>query len=419
MNILVIGGGGREHALGLAISKSPLCKQLDFAPGNPGMASLGTCHKADIEDVDGLFELAKSLSPDLVVIGPEAPLVGGLADKLEEAGIKAFGPTAAAAMLEGSKDFARQICAHKNVPQPHFKAFDNAEAALEYAHGLAGYCVIKADGLAAGKGVVVSDNMDEAGPAIIQMLNGQFGSSSASILIEERISGPEISAFALIDGERTIWLASAQDHKRAYDDDKGPNTGGMGAISPSPLINEALRDEIMTTIINPVAKAMDEAGTPYRGVLYAGLMLTEDGPKVIEFNCRFGDPEAEVILPRIESDFVKLIDDLMDGQLARAEMADDVAVTVIMATNGYPGSYEKGSPIKNLDGASADDNVTIYHAGTSIDTAGRLVASGGRVLAVTAKAEDAKSARDKAYSAVDKVIWEDGFYRRDIAKNAL
>ena len=419
MNILVIGGGGREHALGLAISKSPLCKQLNFAPGNPGMEALGTCHKADIEDVDGLFELAVSLSPDMVVIGPEAPLVGGLADRLQEAGIKAFGPTAAAAMLEGSKDFARQICAQQNVPQPHFKAFDNAEAALDHAHQLDGYCVIKADGLAAGKGVVVSDTMDEAGPAIVQMLNGQFGSSSASILIEERISGPEISAFALIDGKNTIWLASAQDHKRAYDDDKGPNTGGMGAISPSPLISEALRDEIMNTIINPVALAMDEAGTPYRGVLYAGLMLTEEGPKVIEFNCRFGDPEAEVILPRIESDFVKLIDDLMNGKLARAEMSDDVAVTVIMATNGYPGAYEKGSLIKNLEEAGKGDDITIYHAGTAKDTAGRLVAAGGRVLAVTAKAQDAKTARLSAYQAVDGIDWDEGFYRTDIAKNAL
>ena len=419
MNILVIGGGGREHALGLAISKSPLCTQLDFAPGNPGMAALGTCHKANIEDVDALFELAKSLSPDLVIIGPEAPLVGGLADRLEAAGMKAFGPTAAAAMLEGSKDFARQICAQQNVPQPHFKAFDNAEAALDYAHQLEGYCVIKADGLAAGKGVVVSDTMDEAGPAIIQMLGGQFGSSSASILIEERISGPEISAFALIDGKNTIWLASAQDHKRAYDDDKGPNTGGMGAISPSPLINETLRDEIMTTIIDPVAKAMDEAGTPYRGVLYAGLMLTEEGPKVIEFNCRFGDPEAEVILPRIDSDFVKLVADLMNGKLARAEMSNDVAVTVVMATTGYPGSYEKGSLIKNLEEAGAADNVTIYHAGTAYDTGGRLVASGGRVLTVTAKAPDTKTARNEAYDAVGKIDWPDGFYRSDIAKNAL
>ena len=419
MNILVIGGGGREHALGLAISKSPLCAQLDFAPGNPGMAALGTCHKANIEDVDALFELAISLAPDLVVIGPEAPLVGGLADRLETAGIKAFGPTAAAAMLEGSKDFARQICAKQNVPQPHFKAFDNAEAALSYAHQLDGYCVIKADGLAAGKGVVVSDTMDEAGPAIVQMLDGQFGKSSASILIEERISGPEISAFALIDGKNTIWLASAQDHKRAYDDDKGPNTGGMGAISPSPLINEALRDKIMTTIIDPVAKEMDEAGTPYRGVLYAGLMLTDEGPKVIEFNCRFGDPEAEVILPRIDSDFVKLIADLMDGKLARAEMSNDVAVTVVMATKGYPGSYEKGSLIKNLDDAGAGEAITIYHAGTAHDTGGRLVASGGRVLSVTAKAQDAKTARNEAYEAVDKIDWPEGFCRRDIAKNAL
>ena len=416
MKILIIGGGGREHAICQAVASSPKCSELHIAPGNPGISSLGTCHKIAAEDTQALFELALSLDVDLVIIGPEAPLVDGLANKLEDAGIAAFGPSSAAAMLEGSKDFARQICASVNVPQPHFKSFSEAEAALAYADNLNGYCVIKADGLAAGKGVVVSDTMAEAGPAIIQMLGGQFGQASASILIEERITGPELSAFAFIDGANTIWLASAQDHKRAYDDDKGPNTGGMGAISPSPLMTEAMRVQIMDEVINPVAKAMAEAGTPYRGILYAGLMLTQDGPKVIEFNCRFGDPEAEVILPRMKSDLLTLICDLRDGTLTRPEMSSDVGVTVIMATKGYPGAYEKGSLIKGLDEAGADDSTTIFHAGTSLNSAGQLVATGGRVLAVTALDATKDGARDKAYNAIAKIKWDDGFYRTDIGK---
>ena len=277
--------------------------------------------------------------------------------------------------------------------------------------------MIKADGLAAGKGVVVSDTMADAGHAIVQMLDGQFGSASASILIEERITGPELSAFAFLDGAHAIWLASAQDHKRAYDDDKGPNTGGMGAISPSPLMTETLRQQIMEEVIQPVAQAMADAGTPYRGVLYAGLMLTADGPKVIEFNCRFGDPEAEVILPRMESDLLSLICDLREGKLTRPHMSDKMGVTVIMATKGYPGSYEKGSVISHLEEASADEDVTIFHAGTAIDTRGRLVASGGRVLAVTALSSDKEAARAKAYQAIERISWDDGFYRTDIAKS--
>ena len=416
MKILVIGGGGREHAICQSIAASPKCDALHIAPGNPGMKHLGTCHKVNTEDTQALFDLAQELCADLVIIGPEAPLVDGLADRLEEAGIAAFGPSAAAARLEGSKDFARQVCASVNVPQPHFAAFTNAEKALAHAQSLNGYCVIKADGLAAGKGVVVSDTMAQAGPAIIQMLDGQFGHASAAILIEERITGPEISAFAFIDGANTIWLASAQDHKRAFDDDKGPNTGGMGAISPSPLLTEVLRAQIMDSVIDPVAKAMADAGTPYRGILYAGLMLTEEGPKVIEFNCRFGDPEAEVILPRMKSDLLTLICDLRDGKLSRADLSSDVAVTVIMATNGYPGSYEKGSLIKGLDEASSEADTIIFHAGTAHNTAGQLVASGGRVLAVTALAQDKDSARAKAYDAIAQVKWDDGFYRTDIGK---
>lgn len=416
MKLLVIGGGGREHAICQALSQSPLCDELHIAPGNPGIAALGICHKVSSEDTEALFELATELAPDLVVIGPEAPLVAGLADRLEGSGIAAFGPSAAAAQLEGSKDFARQICAQNNVPQPHFKAFTNAEQALAHATSLNGYCVIKADGLAAGKGVVVSDTMADAGHAIVQMLDGQFGSASASILIEERITGPELSAFAFLDGANAIWLGSAQDHKRAYDDDKGPNTGGMGAISPSPLMTETLRQQIMGEVIQPVAQAMADAGTPYRGVLYAGLMLTTDGPKVIEFNCRFGDPEAEVLLPRMESDLLCLICELRDGKLSRPQMSDKMGVTVIMATKGYPGAYEKGSVISNLDEASADPDVTIFHAGTSLDTRGKLVASGGRVLAVTALSSDQEEARAKAYQAINLISWDDGFYRTDIAK---
>ena len=302
MKVLIIGSGGREHALAWAVSASPLCDQLLVAPGNPGIAELidgrGRCIPASLDDLDSLVALAIDETCDLVIIGPEAPLVDGLADKLETAGIAVCGPRAAAAQLEGSKRFARAFCARHDIAQPQWQYFTQTAPACAFARSL-GACVVKADGLAAGKGVIICDNADEAEQAIHSLLGGRFGTASAEILVEERISGPEMSAFALLDGADAIWLGSAQDHKRAYDGDKGPNTGGMGAISPSPFETDALRAEVMEKIIWPVAQGMADEGTPYRGILYAGLMLTQSGPQIIEFNCRFGDPEAQTILPRL------------------------------------------------------------------------------------------------------------------------
>jgi len=419
MKILIIGGGGREHALAWSISASPLCDELIIAPGNPGIAKLGRCVDIPAEDTDRLARLAGDEGVDLVIVGPEVPLVAGLVDRLVEAGIPAFGPRADAAQLEGSKAFARDFCDRHAIPQPRWQKFQNTEQAKAFAADLNGYCVIKADGLAAGKGVIVCANGDEANQAIDELLGGKFGAASSEILVEERITGPEISAFALLDGEAALWLASAQDHKRAFDGDEGPNTGGMGAVSPSPFETDVLREEIMRTIIAPVATGMAAKGQPYSGVLYAGLMLTKDGPKVIEFNCRFGDPEAQVILPRLKSDFLSAALTVAEGGLQNFDLrwTDDAAVTVVMAADGYPEAYHKGQPIGGADQLETEGGGLIFHAGTARNSAGQLVSSGGRVLAVTALGADKDKARQTAYQAVQKIDWRGAMFRTDIANS--
>jgi len=417
MKVLLVGSGGREHALALALSGSPLLQELLIAPGSPALGKLGRLIAVPVEETDQLCVLARDEQVDLVVIGPELPLVNGLADRLDSLGIAAFGPRAAAARLEGSKEFARAFCARHAIPQPAFAAFEEPAGAVTFARSLNGYCVVKADGLAAGKGVVVCDDISMAEQAIHAMLDGQFGAASRRILIEERISGPEISAFALLDGPEAIWMASARDHKRAYDQDQGPNTGGMGAVSPSPHETEALRDQIMDQIIRPVARGMAEEGTPYTGILYAGLMLTKDGPKVIEFNCRFGDPEAQVILPRLKSDLLSAMLTQTEGGLSHFDMrwSPDHAVTVVLASNGYPGSYETGSRIDGLEKLGNAQQVIAYHAGTGLDEAGHIIATGGRVLAMTGLGPDRQAARERAYQGVEMINWPGGFCRRDIA----
>ena len=416
MKILLIGSGGREHALAWAISGSAITETLLIAPGSDAMAALGRCVNVAADDLDGLLALAEAEQPDLVVVGPEAPLVAGLVDRLTAAGFAAFGPSAAAARLEGSKAFAREACARFGIHQPGFTVCRDMDTARAAIAATGGACVIKADGLAAGKGVVVADDAEEAMTAAADMLNGRFGDAGATLLVEERITGPEASLFALVDGADVLFMGSAQDHKRAYDGDKGPNTGGMGAVSPAPRLDEALQAQVMEEIVSPLARGMADEAMPYRGILYVGLMLTDTGPQVIEFNCRLGDPEAQVILPRLRSDFVAAMLATIEGTLGHVSLRWDErsAVTVVMAAKGYPGSYEKGSVIAGAETAAGDD-VMLFHAGTKIDADGTLRAHGGRVLAVTGLGRDVGAARGAAYGAVDKIGWPGGFCRRDIA----
>ena len=416
MKILLIGSGGREHALAWAISGSAMTETLLIAPGSDAMAALGRCVDVAADDLDGLLALAEAEQPDLVVVGPEAPLVAGLVDRLTAAGFAAFGPSAAAARLEGSKAFAREACARFGIHQPGFTVCRDMDTARAAIAATGGACVIKADGLAAGKGVVVADDAEEAMTAAADMLNGRFGDAGATLLVEERITGPEASLFALVDGADVLFMGSAQDHKRAYDGDKGPNTGGMGAVSPAPRLDEALQAQVMEEIVSPLARGMADEAMPYRGILYVGLMLTDTGPQVIEFNCRLGDPEAQVILPRLRSDFVAAMLATIEGTLGHVSLRWDErsAVTVVMAAKGYPGSYEKGSVIAGAETAAGDD-VMLFHAGTKIDADGTLRAHGGRVLAVTGLGRDIGAARGAAYGAVDKIGWPGGFCRRDIA----
>ena len=416
MNVLLIGGGGREHALAMSISSSPHLSHLYATPGNPGIAEVATCLDCNISHHDEVVSLCKTHDINLVVIGPEAPLVEGLADSLEASGISCFGPSKIAAMLEGSKEFARDFCKRHNISQPGYAPFDDADQAITYIQSR--YqdkgCVVKADGLAAGKGVIVADNQDQAIEAVRMILeDGQFGASGARVVIEDRIEGIEASLFALTDGKTALMIGSAQDHKRAYDGDNGPNTGGMGAISPAPALTQELEQKAWEEIVEPVIKGMAEEGYPYKGFLYAGLMLTATGPQVIEFNCRFGDPEAEVILPRLVSDLLKLMNDAATNKLEDQKLTfdDNIAITVIIANGGYPGSYEKGGIITGLDMV---EDVTVFHAGTT-EKDGHITATGGRVLAVTALGKTREESRHKAYKAVDMIKWPGCFSRTDIA----
>ena len=416
MKILLIGSGGREHALAWSIAASALTEELLIAPGSDAMASLGRCVDVAADDLDGMIALADAEAPDLVVVGPEAPLVAGLVDRMEAAGHAVFGPRQAAAQLEGSKSYAREVCARFGIRQPGFHVCTDlamAEAAIDAAGGA---CVIKADGLAAGKGVVVADTAQEAKAAAAEMFGGRFGDAGATLLVEERITGPEASLFALIDGPDALFMGSAQDHKRAFDGDQGPNTGGMGAVSPAPRLSDALRDQVMEEMVLPLARGMAADGTPYRGILYVGLMLTEHGPQVIEFNCRLGDPEAQVILPRLRSDLVAAMLATVESTLGHVSLRwdDRSAVAVVMAAKGYPGGYDKGSVIGGTEAAAGED-VILFHAGTTIDAGGTLRANGGRVLAVTGLGTDVTAARTAAYNAIEAIDWPQGFCRSDIA----
>ena len=423
MKILVVGSGGREHSLCWAIAASPLCDKLWCAPGNAGIAQEAECVAIAADDIDGLVAFSTRESVDLVVVGPEQPLVMGLVDRLEAKGIKAFGPRAAAAELEGSKGFMKDICAKYDIPTAAYGRFTDIEAARAFIREQGAPIVIKADGLAAGKGVTVAQTLDEAlNAAEDALVEGQFGTAGAEIVIEEFMEGEEISVFALCDGKTALPLASAQDHKAAYDGDKGPNTGGMGAYSPAPAMTDALLAEVMKTIIQPTIDGMAAEGRPYKGVLFAGLMLTRDGVKLLEHNVRFGDPECQVLMMRLKSDLVGALAATVDGVLDRFDLRwyDDAALAVVLAAEGYPGSYEKGTEIKSVKAAGdADENVTIFHAGTKRDGDGPLLAAGGRVLNVTALGRTVAEAQSRAYAAVDRIDWPGGFCRRDIGWRAV
>ena len=421
MRILVVGSGGREHALCWAIAASPLVDALYCAPGNAGIAREATCVPIPVEDLDGIVGFARDERIDFVVVGPEGPLVAGLVDRLDAAGIKSFGPTAAAAVLEGSKAFTKDFCARHGIPTAAYGRFTDAEAAKAYIRGQGAPIVVKADGLAAGKGVIIAETVDEALAAVDAiMADRAFGEAGAEIVVEEFMTGEEASLFALTDGATVLPLAGAQDHKRVGDGDTGPNTGGMGAYSPAPAVDAAMAGRIMAEIVGPTVAGMRAEGRTFKGVLYAGLMLTAEGPKLIEYNVRFGDPECQALVMRLKSDLLPALIAVADGQLSHVDLRwrDEFALCVVMASIGYPGSYAKNTEIRGVEAAEADDAV-VFHAGTARDGNGRLLATGGRVLGVTALGVDAAEARQRAYAAVDRLDWPDGFCRRDIGWRAV
>lgn len=422
MKVLLVGGGGREHALAWAMAKSPKLTKLYAAPGNAGIAACAECLEIGAEDLDGICAAVEDLKIEFVVVGPEAPLVDGLADRIEAMGVPVFGPSAAAAEIEGSKGMMKDLLAKYGIPTAEYERFDEPDAAKEYIRIKNHPVVVKADGLAAGKGVILSHNVTEAYAAVDQiMIEEAFGAAGAEIVIEEFLKGEEASFFALCDGERAIPLAGAQDHKQVHDGDHGPNTGGMGAYTPAPVLDEAMEKRIMDEIVTPTVEAMKKEGKPYKGVLFAGLMIGEDGPKVIEFNCRFGDPECQPIMARLQSDALEMLLAAARGELGKIKLKWDprTALTVVMAANGYPGNYRKGTEIKGLDDADALDDVIVFHAGTASDGNGRMLANGGRVLGVTALGDTVEAAQKRAYEAVDAIDWPQGFCRRDIGWRAV
>ena len=422
MKILVVGSGGREHALCWSIAASPLCDKLYCAPGNAGIAEEAECVPIPADDIRGLVAFAVGNAIDFVVVGPEAPLVAGLADRLEAEGIRTFGPSADAAILEGSKAFMKDLCFRYGIPTAAYGRFTNVGAAKEFVRQRGAPIVIKADGLAAGKGVVIARTVEEADAAIDAMLaEHRFGAASDEIVVEEFLAGEEASFFALVDGETALPLASAQDHKAVGDGDTGPNTGGMGAYSPAPVMTDEMTERVMREIVEPTVRAMKEEGRPFRGVLFAGLMITAEGPRLLEFNVRFGDPECQVLCLRLMSDLLPALVAARDGELAHFQLRwrPEAAVTVVLASKGYPGDYVKGTEIRGLDQARALDGVTIFHAGTARAEDGRLLATGGRVLNVCATGATIAEARQRAYEAVDRIDWPEGFCRRDIAWRAV
>ena len=421
MKILVIGGGGREHTLAWKLAQSPQAEKIYAIPGNPGMAKIAECENGiSIEDNEALVAFAKEKGVELVVVGPEVPLTNGLVDAMNGAGIRAFGPTRAAAELEGSKSFAKDIMQKYGIPTAKYRVFTDAASARDYVQAEGAPIVIKADGLAAGKGVVVAQTVDEALTALNNIMEDRsFGSAGARVVVEECMFGEEASLLAFTDGETIVPMVSSQDHKRAFDGDKGPNTGGMGTYAPAPVMTNELVQEATEKILRPIIAAMKKEGRPYKGCLYAGLMITEAGPKVVEFNARFGDPETQVVLPLLKSDLLEIMLACCDGRLAEQDIkwSDGAAVCVVMASDGYPGGYPKGLPIKGVEQAEAD-GALVFHAGTA-ERDGRLVTAGGRVLGVVARAADIRSAVDDVYAAVSRIHFHGAQYRHDIAHRAL
>ncbi|NVD26516.1 phosphoribosylamine--glycine ligase [Parasphingorhabdus flavimaris] len=415
MNILLIGSGGREHALAWKLAQSPSLEKFYATPGNPGIAQHAGPVTLDIADHDAVVRFCQSKRIDLVVVGPEAPLVDGLGNSLRAADIAVFGPDKAAAQLEGSKGFTKDLCSRANIPTAGYVRTSSAADALKALDGFSIPVVIKADGLAAGKGVIIAETREEAEAAITDMFGGGFGAAGAEVVIEEFLTGEEASFFAITDGKSVVPFGTAQDHKRVGEGDTGPNTGGMGAYSPAPVLTAALQQQVMDEIIQPTVDTLAAEGTPYSGVLFAGLMLTETGPQLIEYNARFGDPECQVLMMRLESDLAKLLMRTAKGDLAQTSapvFAPETALTVVMAAKGYPATPEKGGKIQNLARAERE-GAKIFHAGTT-EVDGALVASGGRVLNVTALGDSATEAQAKAYAAVDQIDFESGFCRRDI-----
>lgn len=420
MNILLIGSGGREHALLYAIKQSPLTQKLYVSPGNGGMREWAETAPIDSENHSEVLKFCEDEHIGLVIIGPEAPLAAGLSDSLTAAGVKVFGPSQAAARLEASKGFMKRICDKYHIPTAAYSEFSDAEKAKAYIQLHGAPIVVKADGLAAGKGVVVANTIQEACDAVDDILGGRFGSAGASVVVEEFLDGEEVSFFAVVDGQNAVAFGSAQDHKRVGDGDTGPNTGGMGTYSPAPIFTQAMQEQVMRTIIAPTVNGMAQEGTPFKGVLFAGLMLTAAGVKLLEFNVRFGDPETQVLMKRLKTDIVEILLACAEGDLEGriVEMHEDAAVCVVMAAKGYPGAYQKHTEIRNIDAANALPGVHVFHAGTEYKD-GKYLATGGRVLGVTATAKTIEEAQQQAYKAVKTIDWPEGFYRNDIAWRAV
>jgi phosphoribosylamine--glycine ligase len=424
MRVLVVGSGGREHALAWKIAASPLVDEVLAAPGSDGMAGVARClPQVKASDLDAVVTAARDEAVDLVVVGPEDPLAAGLVDRLREAGIASFGPSAEAARLEGSKQFAKEFMARHGIPTADFAVFDALEPARAYVRQQGGPCVVKADGLAAGKGVFVCDDTDAALAALDEIMGERrFGEAGARVVIEERMQGEEASYYAITDGERVVTLAAAQDHKRALDGDRGENTGGMGAYSPAPVVSDAVEKRILEEIVHPAIRGMARDGRPYTGVLYVGLMIDAAGaPRVVEFNVRFGDPETQPLLMRMEGDLVPLLDGAARGRLEPETKLGwgDAAVCVVLASEGYPRAYETGRAIDGLDALAGESDVVVFHAGTRRGADGRFETAGGRVLGVTARGASVAVARERAYAAADRIRFEGRQLRRDIADRAL
>lgn len=420
MNILILGSGGREHSLAWAVKQNPKCDRLIVAPGNAGIAEIAECAALDIENGGVVATFADENAIDFVIVGPEAPLAAGVADRLRAAGISVFGPSAEAARLEASKSFTKAICDAAGAPTAAYAHFTDIAAAKAYVQAQGAPIVIKADGLAAGKGVIIAETVDQAMDALEDMFGGSFGAAGAEVVIEEFMTGEEASFFVLCDGEKVLPLGTAQDHKRVGEGDTGPNTGGMGAYSPAPVMTPDVTEAALKQIVKPTMAEMVRRGTPYQGVLFVGLMIEDGAPRLVEYNVRFGDPECQVLMMRLGAQVLDLMQAAAENRLDEAQVnwADDHALTVVLAAQGYPGAYEKGSVIGGLENLPEDSSNMVFHAGTARQ-GGQYIANGGRVLAVTARAPDLKSARERVYAMIDKIDWPEGFCRRDIGWRAL